>query len=69
MDFYDTPIDFVKQAHAYGIEGIRVEDPTKLRPALDKALASGRPYVLDVIVDDQFDETDIQVSWGEWWTR
>jgi len=69
MDFYDNPIDFVKQAHAYGIDGIRVEDPIKLGPALEQALASDRPYVLDVILDDQFNETDIQGSWGEWWVR
>jgi benzoylformate decarboxylase len=69
MDFYDTPIDFVKQANAYGLEGIRVEDPTRLGPALDQALATGRPYVLDVIIDDQFNEIDIQEAWGEWWAR
>ena len=31
--------------------GERVEAPGELRPALERALASGRPYVLDVPCD------------------
>jgi acetolactate synthase I/II/III large subunit len=42
--------DFVALARAYGADGARVENPADLKPALEKALASGRPYVLDVIV-------------------
>ncbi len=42
--------DFVALAVAYGAEGARVESPADLKPALEKALAAGRPYVLDVIV-------------------
>ena len=38
-------------AEANGCEGIRIEDPADLRPALDHALASGVPHVIDVVVD------------------
>ena len=38
-------------AEANGCAGIRVEDPADLRPALDRALTSGVPHVIDVVVD------------------
>lgn len=41
--------DFVAMARAYGAEGVRVERAEEIGPSLVKALASGRPYVLDVI--------------------
>jgi acetolactate synthase-1/2/3 large subunit len=43
--------DFTMLAHANGAEGVRVEDPADLRPALDRALSSGRPFVIDVVQD------------------
>jgi acetolactate synthase-1/2/3 large subunit len=43
--------DFVKLAEANGAQGERVERAADLAPALQRALASGRPYVVDVKVD------------------
>jgi len=43
--------DFAALAVAYGAGGERVEDPGELGSALRRALDSGRPYVLDVIMD------------------
>ncbi|HEV7564415.1 MAG TPA: thiamine pyrophosphate-binding protein [Microbacteriaceae bacterium] len=43
--------DYVKLAEAHGALGRRVERPQELRPALDEALSSGRPFVLDVVID------------------
>jgi acetolactate synthase-1/2/3 large subunit len=40
--------DFAALAQACGALGATVTDPADLRPALQKALDSGRPYVLDV---------------------
>jgi acetolactate synthase-1/2/3 large subunit len=40
--------DYVKLADAFGAIGERIEDPDDLRGALRRAIASGRPYVLDV---------------------
>jgi pyruvate dehydrogenase (quinone)/pyruvate oxidase len=45
------PIDFAKFAEACGGLGIRVAQPPELRPALQAALASGRPCVVEVLVD------------------
>ncbi len=43
--------DYVQLAHAFGAEGERVERAEELGPALARALASRRPYVLDVLCD------------------
>jgi benzoylformate decarboxylase len=51
MDFEDPEIDFVQLARSMGVTAERIEDPQALRPALDKALASGGPVLLDVVVE------------------
>jgi acetolactate synthase-1/2/3 large subunit len=43
--------DFALWAKACGAEGEQVKDPNELAPALERAVRSGRPYVLDVIID------------------
>jgi acetolactate synthase-1/2/3 large subunit len=39
-------------AEAFGAYGQRVEQPADIMPALERALDSGRPSVLDVVVDN-----------------
>ena len=48
-DYVDT--DYAAIARAFGCVGIRVEHPSELRPALEKAFGSGRPAVIDVVID------------------
>lgn len=45
-----TP-DYAAMARAFGADGDRIEVAGQFLPALEKALASGRPTVLDVAVD------------------
>ncbi len=42
--------NFADIATTMGVEGVRVEEPSAIRPALEKALASNKPLLLDVIV-------------------
>jgi len=44
-------VDFVKLAEAYGALGIRVEKKSELKEAIQTAVNSGRPAVVDVRVD------------------
>jgi len=44
-------VDFVKLAEAYGALGIRVEKKSELKEAVQTAIKSGRPAVLDVRID------------------
>jgi pyruvate dehydrogenase (quinone) len=43
--------NFAKLAEAIGLMGLRVEDPADVRPALEKALASSGPALVDVVTD------------------
>jgi acetolactate synthase-1/2/3 large subunit len=47
---YDNP-DFARFAHLVAAHGERVEREEELEPAIDRALASGLPAVVDVIQD------------------
>jgi acetolactate synthase-1/2/3 large subunit len=48
-DFSNT--DYAAIARSFGCVGIRVERPSEIRPALEKAFASGRPAIIDVVID------------------
>jgi acetolactate synthase-1/2/3 large subunit len=45
------PVDFVKIANAYGIEGERVEAVDEVRPALTNAITHDGPYILDFRIE------------------
>ena len=47
------PPDYAAIANAYGAVGIRIEAPGQLGGALEQAIKSGQPTVLDVQVDPQ----------------
>ena len=47
------PPDYAAIANAYGAVGIRIEAPSQLGDALEHAVKSGQPTVLDVQVDPQ----------------
>ena len=44
-------VDFVKLAEALGAEGMRVTKREEVAPALEKAIALGRPVVIDCVID------------------
>jgi acetolactate synthase-1/2/3 large subunit len=46
-----TDASFAKIAEAMGAAGVRVEEPDQLPAALDEALASKRPYVVEVMTE------------------
>jgi pyruvate dehydrogenase (quinone) len=43
--------NFAKLAEAVGLTGLRVEDPAEVRPALQQALASSGPVLVDAVTD------------------
>jgi benzoylformate decarboxylase len=51
MDLVAPDLGFVDLARGMGVEGMRVSKPGELRPALDKALGAGRPFLLDVAIE------------------
>lgn len=53
MDFADPPVDFVMLARSLGMEAHRITDPDELAPALKKSTTSGKPVLLDVVVENK----------------
>ncbi len=51
MDLTDPNLGFVDIAKGFGVEGRTIADPQEVGPALTAAFASGKPYLLDVLVD------------------
>ena len=50
MDFA-TPLPLAEVAEALGVSGRNVEDPSDLGPALEQAIGSGKPSVINVSID------------------
>jgi pyruvate dehydrogenase (quinone)/pyruvate oxidase len=46
-----APVDFVKVAEAFGVRGVRIEDPSRCREQLKDALALPGPVVIECEVD------------------
>ncbi len=53
LPFSDFPTPFHVSAIAggMGVHGERITDPGEIAPALERALASGKPAVLDIVID------------------
>jgi acetolactate synthase-1/2/3 large subunit len=49
--------DFVKLAESFGVGAARVTSPEEFRPALEKALADGGPYVIVIEVPKDSETT------------
>jgi acetolactate synthase-1/2/3 large subunit len=45
------PVEFVKIANAYGIEGVKVESPDEVMPALRASLDCDGPFVIDFRIE------------------
>ena len=51
MDLIGPDLGYVDLARGMGVEAMRVATPGELRPALQKALSAGRPFLLDVAIE------------------
>jgi benzoylformate decarboxylase len=54
MDIREPEIDFVRLAQSMGMPARRIVEPQEVLPALQAAIASGTPNLLDVAVADGF---------------
>jgi acetolactate synthase I/II/III large subunit len=44
----DCRPDYAAIAKGYGLGGIRIHNAAEFKPALEKAIVSGKPYLIDV---------------------
>ncbi len=56
MDLNDPPIDFVALAQGLGMQAQCIADPADISSVLKKAMASGEPNLVEVIVSNGFGE-------------
>ncbi len=48
---FPTPFDMAAIANSMGVHGERITDPAQIRPAVERAVASGKPALLDMVID------------------
>jgi benzoylformate decarboxylase len=58
MDLREPALDFVALAQGFGMAARRVSEPGELAAALRQAIAGGTPHLIEVLVDDGFDNRD-----------
>ena len=51
MDVNIPETNFVQIAHAMGADGVRVEKEFDIQSALEKAMLSEKPFVIDIVID------------------
>lgn len=61
VDF--NPVDYAAIARGFGLGARQVVDPADVKPAIQEALADGRPYFLDIVTESQITETPPVASW------
>ena len=48
---FPTPFDIAAIARSMGVHGERIVEPSEIAPAVERAVASGKPAVLDIVID------------------
>ena len=48
---FATPFDMAAIANSMGVPGERITDPAQIKPAVERAVASGKPALLDMVID------------------
>ncbi len=51
MDLGGPALDFVHLAEGMGVEAVRIEKPEGIAPALAKAVAANRPYLVEIAIE------------------
>jgi acetolactate synthase-1/2/3 large subunit len=63
VDF--NSVDYAAIARGFGFAAKQVIDPMDVKPAIQEALADGRPYFVDIVTESQITETPPVASWTE----
>ena len=48
---FPTPFDIAAISTSMGVHGERIVDPNEIAPAVERAIASGKPALLDIVID------------------
>ena len=50
---FGTPFDMAAIANSMGVHGERITEPSQIKPAVDRAISSGKPALLDMVIDGE----------------
>ncbi|MDQ3547450.1 MAG: thiamine pyrophosphate-dependent enzyme, partial [Chloroflexota bacterium] len=53
FDITDPDIQFVEMARSMGVNGVRVETPDQIAPAIDAMLADDQPFLVELMITDE----------------
>jgi acetolactate synthase-1/2/3 large subunit len=45
--------DYAAIARAYGVDGVKIASAAEFKPALERAIAARRPWVIDVVMQNE----------------
>jgi benzoylformate decarboxylase len=51
FDLSHPPLHFAEMAHGMGVQGVRVEQPSEIAPAIRQALAHPGPFLIDLVLE------------------
>jgi len=54
MDMTDPAVDFVSVAQGFGLTATRVEEPSEIHSMVKKAIASGQPQLVEVVIHNGY---------------
>ena len=54
MDMTDPAVDFVSIAQGFGLTASRVEKPNEIQATVTKAIASGKPSLVEVVIHNGY---------------
>jgi len=54
MDMTDPAVDFVSVAQGFGLTASRVENPNEIQAAVAKAIASGKPSLVEAVIHNGY---------------
>lgn len=61
----DPDIRFVELAQSLGVEAVRVKKPDQIAPAIEKALSHDGPFLIDLVLANEIEDTKIGVKCGQ----
>lgn len=51
MDLATPDLDFVRMAAGMGVDGVRIDNPDDIAPAVRKAVAADRPFLVEIAIE------------------
>ena len=65
FDLSYPPLHFVEMARGMGVQGVRVEKPWEIGPAIEQMLAHPGPFLIDLVLESDTHPERIGAAFGQ----